>query len=420
VERQRRCHGDAMPGSSPTPVSDPHASGPTPRVLIAGAGIAALEAALALRSHLGPDRLTITLLSPNDRVFYPPLAVVQPFVDDEPWSLPLATFAKDVQADHHHGVLAAVDAERRIARTSDAEELPFSALLVATGAHPDPALEGVVPFRGPQDAPVISELLDQVAEAGGGTLAFVAPGSARWSLPIYELALMTSAHLRSRGVAARCVVVTAEEDPLHVFPPDARRDAVEQLNRHQIELITDAVPVRFADGGLQLAGDGVLHADHVVALPVLHPHPIEGLDGDAEGFLPVDDHCRVVARSGVYAAGDVTAGLIKQGGLACQQADAAAAAIVADLGHPIEAAPYRPVLRGLLLSDEQPQAIRASLEPHGEGSRVPSEPRVRPHAWPHGKIVGHHLSPYLMGLTDGPRTPDRAVDVARSGRKRPS
>lgn len=408
-----------MAGSPPTRASGANEPEPTPRVLIAGAGIAALEAALALRSYLGPDGLAITLLSPNESISYPPLAVLQPFGDDEPWSLPLATFADDAQVDHHHGVLVAVDADRRIARTSEGELLPFSALLIATGARSDPALEGAVPFRGPHDAPVISDLLDQVAGAGGGTVAFVAPGSARWSLPIYELALMTSAHLRSRGASTRCVLVTAEEDPLHVFPPDARREVLEQLERHQIELITEAVPVRFADGGLQLSGDGVLHADHVVALPVLHPRPIEGLAGDSEGFLPVDDHCRVVAYSGVYAAGDVTAGLVKQGGLACQQADAAAAAIVADLGHPIEPAPYRPVLRGLLLSDEQPQALRANLEPHGKGSRVPPEPRVRRRAWPNSKIVGHHLSPYLMGLPDGPRTPG-AVDVDRSAHERPS
>lgn len=409
-----------MPGASPTHVSESRTPNPTPHVLIAGAGIAALEAALALRSYLGPDHLTVTLLSPNENMHYPPLAVLQPFGGDEPWSLPLATFAADVQVDHHHGVLAAVDLDRQVARTSNAEELAFSALLVATGARPDPALEGAVPFRGPHDAPVISDLLDRVVEAGGGTVAFVSPGASRWSLPIYELALMTSAHLRSRGADARCIIVTAEQDPLHVFPLAAQQDAVQQLERHQIELITDAVPVRFANGGLQLSGDGVLHADHVVALPVLRPRPIDGLAGDAEGFLPVDDHCRVIARPGIYAAGDVTAGLVKQGGLACQQADAAAAAIVADLGHPIEPAPYRPVLRGLLLSDEQPQALRANLEPHGAGSRVPREPRVRPHAWPHGKIVGHHLSPYLMGLDDGPRTPDRAIDVALSARKRPS
>lgn len=413
ADRPRCWEGDLMPTSS-----SGSADVPVPRVLIAGAGVAALEAALALRAQLGPDRLTITLLSPNDRFQYPPLAVLQPFQDDEPWTLPLATFAADTQVQLRHGVLSAVDVDRGVARTTEGDELPFAALLVTTGARPDRVVEGAVAFRGPRDVPAISDLLDRAAKAGGGTLAFVVPDAATWSLPIYELALLSSAHLRSRGIEASCFVATAEADPLHVFPAEARAALQAQLDRHDIRLHVGARVVGFERGRLQLADGGELQADHVVALPTLRPRPIEGLVGDDDGFLPIDRHCRVLASPGVYAAGDITAGPVKQGGLACQQADAAAEAIVADLGHPIEPAPYRPVLRGVLLSDEQPQSLRTTLDRPGPGALVPPQPRVRRLAWPSGKIVGHHLSPYLSGLADGPHTPAGAVDVGKTAARR--
>lgn len=48
------------------------------KVLIAGAGPAGLEAALAVRELAG-DRVTITLLAPEDELAYRPLSVADPF-----------------------------------------------------------------------------------------------------------------------------------------------------------------------------------------------------------------------------------------------------------------------------------------------------------------------------------------------------
>ena len=53
----------------------------------------------------------------------------------------------------------------------------------------------------------------------------------------------------------------------------------------------------------------------------------------SDGFLVTDPHGRVAP--GVFAAGDVTNYEIKQGGLACQMADAAAEHIAADAGAPV-------------------------------------------------------------------------------------
>jgi sulfide:quinone oxidoreductase len=53
---------------------------------------------------------------------------------------------------------------------------------------------------------------------------------------------------------------------------------------------------------------------------------------DERGFIPVDEHGRVTSLTDVYAAGDATTSPMKQGGLACQQADAVAEVLAAATG----------------------------------------------------------------------------------------
>ena len=73
--------------------------------------------------------------------------------------------------------------------------------------------------------------------------------------------------------------------------------------------------------------------------------------------MPIDDHCAVVGADWVFAAGDVTTFPIKQGGIAAQQAVAAAEAIA--------------VLAGATLCPPL-QARPARSAPHGGGAAVPA------------------------------------------------
>ena len=84
----------------------------------------------------------------------------------------------------------------------------------------------------------------------------------------------------------------------------------------------------------------------MIALPRLRGRRIAGLPCDDDGFIPIDEHARVAGVPGVYAAGDITAGPIKQGGLAAQQADAAAEAIAAEAGAELTPAPTAPSSAG--------------------------------------------------------------------------
>ncbi len=385
-----------------------------PRVVIAGSGFAAIEAALALRHRRSADALRITLLSPAERFRYPPLAVLAPFTREPEWTLPLRTIADELDLELHRGTIASVDADARVAWTPGGDALPYDALLVATGARADRSLEGAVPFRGPQDAPRVGALLDAVVADGGGTVAFVAP-TAAWALPLYELALLSAAELDRRGAhQAQVVVVTHAADPLGAFGAQAADVARARLARHGVVLRTAARPVRVEPGAIVLEDGERIAADHVVAMPALHPRAISGLPTDAAGFLPIDRHARVVGRPGVYAAGDATAEPIKQGGLACQQADAAAEALLADLGADLRPTPYLPVLRAVLVSDDDPAYLRMPLDRERSGALpAPTEPAVRPGAWPAGKVVGHYLSPYLSERADGPWRPDRPVAQPR-------
>jgi sulfide:quinone oxidoreductase len=80
------------------------------RVVIAGGGVAALEAALALRA-LAEDRVSVELLAPETEFWYRPLAVAEPFGLGEVRHFDLAELATAAGATFSPGALTSVDAE---------------------------------------------------------------------------------------------------------------------------------------------------------------------------------------------------------------------------------------------------------------------------------------------------------------------
>ena len=96
----------------------------------------------------------------------------------------------------------------------------------------------------------------------------------------------------------------------------------------------------------------------------------------------------------VFAAGDITSLPIKQGGIAAQQAVAAAEAIAVLAGASLVPHPFRPVLRGLLLTGNEPQYLRRDL-----AGDEPEWASASPIWWPPTKIVGRRLAPFLASLT---------------------
>ena len=134
--------------------------------------------------------------------------------------------------------------------------------------------------------------------------------------------------------------MTPERRPLEIFGTQAS-DAVE-------ELLSDAgitphygVRAQIHHGGRIETEPGTeIVVDRAVALPVLEALDLEGIPASANGFIPVDDMGRVSGLQDIYAVGDATDRPIKQGGLACQQADVTAAHIAARAGADVEVPPF--------------------------------------------------------------------------------
>src|SRR5512133_674557 len=378
---------------SPAPATD------HPRVVIAGGGVAALEACLALRERLSAADLDITLLTPGSRFDYRPLSVLQPFRGISRWSVALSTFAADQDVTTANDALTAVAPRARVPVTGAGDEIPYDAMLVATGGHAADAVHGALTFRGAADGQAIRELL----AARPRRIAFAAPAGLSWPLPLYELALLSAAELRQHGAATEVLLATPEDAPLSLFGPAASDFVADLLTRHGIELLTGATAVAAPAGSLELGDGRVVAAGRVIALPRLLGRRIEGIPRDEQDFIPIDEHARVEGLSDVYAAGDVTNFPVKHGGLAAQQADAAAEAILAELGLPIAPRPFDPVIQGVLFTDADPAYLQARL---ADSAASPSEPRAFSLWWPPSKIAGRHLSPYLAIRAGSPRTPE--------------
>jgi sulfide:quinone oxidoreductase len=365
------------------------------RVLIAGAGVGALEAALALQA-LAADRVEVTLLAPDHEFVYRPLAVGEPFGHGPVLRRELAAMAQDRGFGLVADAIAAVEPDAREAITTGGAALAYDHLVLALGARPGVGVPGALTFRGPQDAGRTAMTLATLSLRAAPHLVFAAPEGASWTLPLYELALMTARWARRRPSSLRISIVTPEERPLAIFGGSASETVEALLAEADIDVRCGRRPGAFSRGFLDLDGGSALPASAVVALPRLQGPAIEGLPHDPDGFADVDDFCRVRGTERVYAAGDMTSGTIKQGGLAAQQADVVAQAIAWVEGAAPAPAPYRPVLRGLLLTGDTPCYLR------NDGERGSEAVAGEPPWWPAHKIASRHLAPYLAATVGVP------------------
>ncbi|MGH2882059.1 MAG: NAD(P)/FAD-dependent oxidoreductase, partial [Solirubrobacteraceae bacterium] len=331
------------------------------QVLVAGGGVAGLEAVLALRDLAG-DRVELTLLSPDTEFVYRPMAVAEPFGRGHADRHPLADIATDVHAELIRGALAEVDPVGRTALTSTGRSLAYDALLVAVGAGSEPAFRRVLTWTPETDAELFGGLLRDLDEGYVKRVAFVVPPGVAWALPAYELALMTAWQAWGMGHDdVKVTVYTPEDAPLGLFGTRATAAVRHDLEEAGVEAETGAYVTEdpLAPGQFILhPGERPLDAERVVALPrAAGPH-LRGLPWNARGFVPTDLYGRVPDVEAVWAAGDAIAFPVKQGGLASQQADAAAESIAAYAGADVEPRPFRPVLRGMMLTGRGKEWMR--------------------------------------------------------------
>ncbi len=364
---------------------------PTPgHVVIAGGGVAGLEALLALRALLG-DRVEVTLVSPQDSFVDRPVTVAEPFGLGSAARHSLPEIAADTGAEFIRGKVVAVDAEAHRVSLDEGREIAFDTLILAPGARSTSPLPDAITFGVEGSGHALADLLRRMRAGEVRSAAFVAPSMTGWLLPLYELALMTAGDLARHNVnGVHLSLVTSETRPLALFGDRGSAAVAGLLEAAGIEFIGAASGTHEAMVGVS-GGDPA--ADFLVTLPVLNGPAISGVPAtNGQGFIPVDEYGRVRGLTDVYAAGDSTDFPVKQGGLAAQQADSVAEHIAASYGADVDPQPFEPVLRGMLFTGGEPLYVRSGVP--GADPDVPGA--WYPLWWPPTKVAGRHLSPFLF------------------------
>jgi sulfide:quinone oxidoreductase len=347
--------------------------------------------------RLARDVLGITLVAPGDELHYRPLAVQEPFSRPGARRYRLRRVVERGDAGWVKDALEWVDPDGQAVHTAGGESLPYDALLLAIGSRLSVPYEHVTVFDDAHADETYHGLVQDVEEGYTGSLALLLPEGPAWPLPVYELALMTAERAYSMGLdRLRVELVTAEPSPLAAFGDGASRAVSGLLDQFGVRVHSDSTAEVPASRRLVVKPKGVeLAPERIVAMPRILGPAIRGLPAVEDGFIPIDDRCRVPGLGGrVFAAGDAVNYPIKHGGLGAQMADVAAAGIHALAGPADEPPPLRPVIRGVLYTGGRPLYLTARLEDGEVQSEVTTE-----QAWPADeKVVAEELGPFLRSL----------------------
>lgn len=363
--------------------------GESKQVVVIGCGVAALETAIGL--HECPNvHVDVTMICPSTDFDYRPFAVLEPFGIRHVEKMPISTLLDGCGVRVVRDKVSRIDQAFSRVMTSGGELVDFDALVVTTGAEPVEGLRGAVTIG---DASATVKLTHMLRELDAGIvkrIAFVAPTGASWTLPMYEMALLTAARAKNHAHPdVKILAITTEQMPLQIFGEQATERVSELLEEAGVELHTSVRSRSFSDGRITTITGQEIPVERVVALPNLVGRRIPGLPHDANGFLPIDRHGLVATTDAIYAAGDITNFPVKQGSIAAQQADAIVSALAVRFGDEQEARPFTPRLHAVLLSEKASTFIRASDDggPH-RGADVSDEP-----LWEDAeKIFSRHLS----------------------------
>jgi sulfide:quinone oxidoreductase len=318
------------------------------RVLVAGGGIAGLETLLAVH-ELGGDQVDLMLIAPEDNFVYRPLAVEKPYSLGRVHRVPLAEAAAGAGAAFAATTIQEVDPAGKSVTTSDGTRLDYDALVLAVGAEPHPVVARAFTWDDRADAELFGGFLRDFEEGYSTRLAVIVPPGPGWPLRGYELALAVTLDVRRMGLEIDTSLVEPESSPLDALGGAGRPRIMKELAAAGVTVFS-ADQVEVEPGTLVLSPSGEqIEADRIVALPSLRGRTVKGIPVDENGFIDVDEHCRVRGVDGVWAVGDGTTFPVKSGGIAAEQADAAAEDIAALAGADVEAHAFDPADRVELL-----------------------------------------------------------------------
>jgi nitrite reductase (NADH) large subunit len=276
----------------------------TEGIVVVGGGIAGQAVCEAVRDR-DPD-IPVTLICGEPRLPYDRVRLSELLISgDDPDTLLLRP--REWFGDHDVQVMTgrwvgAIDLAQRRLTLDGGEALPYHRLALATGSQPllPPIpgidIDGVFPFRGPEDCDAIRAAAGRARHAaviGGGLLGLeAARGIAAAGCPVTVVHLMDRLMERQLDGGAAALL-----------EPALRDLGIEVLLERETETILDGNGPGVS--GLRFASGDVLDADLVVVSIGIRPEVAlaRGASLACERGIVVDDHMRTSA-DGVVAVGE--------------------------------------------------------------------------------------------------------------------
>ena len=263
------------------------------KVVIVGGGIAGLEAALALKD-MAPGLVDVTLVAATDQFTFMPAVVAAPFDRAVVRHFDLFRVAHSVGAHLVVSRVAGVDPDKRRVALSHGPDIEYDALLIACGTRSVPAVPGAhTTFAVPGSGEAMRSVVADVVSGQATRVLFASPAAVSWTLPLYELCLLTSQYLSDndniwrygngnmRWFPVRLGLVTPESSPLATFGENASHEVSTVFAQREIDFYGNSpTPIRFKNGRLE-TGPRTRYRGRPRDRPSLfHGVAIEGIPSD--------------------------------------------------------------------------------------------------------------------------------------------
>ncbi len=317
----------------------------SPRIVILGAGFAALTAVRELRKRA--PQAHITLVAPKAEFVYLPSLIWIPsgLRKGSDLILPLDRFLKDHGVEFIAGRVTGLKDGGRTVLT-DAGEVPNDALLIATGGRFIKKLPGIehalTLCEGVASAEAIRDRVDAMTS---GRIALGFGGnpnepSAMRGGPMFELLFGLDTHLRQLGKRDKIELTffNAAAEPGKRLGEKAVSGLLAEMAKRRIDTHLGHKPLGFSEKGVDTEG-GHINADLILFMPGLTGPAWAaeaGLPLSPGGFFQADEFCRVAGSNKVFVAGDAGSfpgpdWMPKQAHMADLQAKAAAENLLLEL-----------------------------------------------------------------------------------------
>ena len=285
-----------------------------PRIVILGAGFAALTAIRELRRHSAQAQITV--IAPKAEFVYLPSLIWIPtgLRKAEDLIVPLDRFFEDHNVEFVPSRVTGLSGDGRSVITEQHGEIANDALLIASGGRFIKKLPGIehalTLCEGLTAAEAIRERLQQMTS---GRIALGFGGnpnepSAMRGGPMFELLFGIDTWLRKNGKRDRVGLTffNAAATPGKRLGEKAVTSLLAEMSRRNIDTHLGHKPLRFSEQGVDTEG-GHIDADLILFMPGLTgPAWLDntGLPKSPGGFIQADEYCRVPNFEKVYVAGD--------------------------------------------------------------------------------------------------------------------